>query len=126
MSWYKKSELQKCYRDIFYNLQPTHTLLNGNLYVTIYYFFNKDLHLDTENLSKPIWDCLNGILLNDNQQIRIVGSFDLAAGNYSVIDLSGLQGNLVVDLLDAFESEEYIIYVECGNFKPSMYKFNIK
>jgi len=71
---------------------------------------------------------LNGILLNDDQQIkiRIAGSFDLAAGNYSVIDLSGLQGNLVVDLLDAFESEEHIIYVECGNFKPSMYKFNIE
>ncbi len=58
--------------------------------------------------------------------MRIAGSFDLTNEDYSVIDLSGLQGNLVIDLIDAFENEEHIVYVECGNFKPSMYKFNIE
>ncbi len=107
---------------------PKHSVLSGDLYATIYYFFNKNLDLDTDNLSKPVWDCLNGILFNDDKQIKVrtAGSFDLTIGDYSVIDVSGLQGKMVVDLLEAFENEEHIVYVECGNFKPSMFKFNIE
>lgn len=102
--------------------------LDGDLYAIIYYFYNKALDLDTDNLSKPVWDCLGGLLFNDDQQIkiRIAGSFDLTKGDYNVIDFSGLQGEFIVDLLDAFNNEEHIVYVECGKFKPYLYKFNIE
>ena len=107
---------------------PSYSIQSGELYAIIYYFFNKDLNLDADNLSKPVWDCLNGILYNDDKQIKIrtAGSFDLTAGDYSVIDMSDLQGNLVVDLLEAFENEDHIVYIECGNYSPSMFKFNIE
>jgi len=112
----------------FTNYNPTHAVLTENLYANIYYFFNKDLDLDADNLSKPVWDCLNGFLYDDDQQIKIrtAGSFNLTTGDYSVIDFSGLQGELIVDLLEAFESEEHIVYIECGQFKPTMFKFNIE
>jgi Holliday junction resolvase RusA-like endonuclease len=109
-----------------YNLVPT--ILSGELYATIYYFFNENKRLDADNISKPLLDCLSGFLYNDDQQIkiRIAGSFNLTTGDYNLIDLSGLQGNLLTDLLEAFENEAHIIYVECGIFNPSMYKFNIE
>jgi hypothetical protein len=124
----KKMNYKIALIDSFNAYNPSHSILNGDLYATIYYFFNRNLDLDADNLSKPVWDCLNGLLFNDDNQIkiRIAGSFDLTTGDYSVIDMSGLQGNLVVDLLDAFENEEHIVYVECGNFTPSMFKFNIE
>lgn len=79
-------------------------------------------------MSKPVWDCLNGFLFNDDEQIKIrtAGSFDLTKGDYNVVDLSGLQGNLAVDLLDALDNEDHVVYVECGNFNPSMFKFNLE
>ena len=112
----------------FTNYNPTHTIFTENLYANIYYFFNKDLELDADNLSKPVWDCLNGFLYNDDEQIKIrtAGSFNLTNGDYSVLDFSGLKGQLIIDLLEAFESEEHIVYIECGQFKPSMLKFNIE
>lgn len=124
----KKKYYKKAIETSFVSYNPTHSLLTGELYATIYYFYNKDLHLDTDNLSKPVWDCLGGFLFNDDQQIKIrtAGSFDLTKGDYSVIDFSDLQGNLVVDLLEAFENEEHTVYVECGKFIPSMYKFNME
>ena len=124
----KKDYYKHALETSFKNYNPTHRILTGNVYATLYYFFNTNLKLDTDNLSKPVWDCLCGFLFNDDQQIkiRIAGSFDLTNGDYSVIDFTGLQGNLIIDLLDAFEKEEHIVYIECGSFNPLMYKFNIE
>lgn len=124
----KKTNYKTALTDSFTIYNPSHSILNGDLYATIYYFFNKNLDLDADNLSKPVWDCLNGFLYKDDKQIKIrtAGSFDLTTGDYNVIDLTGLKGNLIVDLLEAFENEDHIVYVECGNFKPSMFKFNIE
>jgi hypothetical protein len=124
----KKVNYKSALETSFSNYNPTHNLLTGELYATLYYFFNKNLDLDTDNLSKPVWDCMCGFLFTDDQQIKIrtAGSFDLTNGDYSVIDFTGLQGDLINDLLDAFDNEEHIVYVECGKFKPSMYKFNIE
>ena len=84
------------------------------------------MDLDTDNISKPVWDCLKGFLFDDDQQIKIrtAGSFDLANNDYNVLDFSGLDGAMVVDLLDAFDNEDHVIYIECGLFKNSMLTFN--
>jgi len=57
----------------------------------------------------------------------MAGSFDLLTmDDYSVIDLSGLEGVFVTDLLDAFDNEKHVIYVECGKFNPTMLQFNME
>lgn len=124
----KKTNYKTALTTSLASYNPYHSILSGDLYATIYYFFNKNLDLDADNLSKPVWDCLNGVLYDDDKQIKIrtAGSFDLTTGDYNVIDMTGLQGNVVVDLLDAFDHEEHIVYVECGNFRASMFKFNIE
>lgn len=103
-------------------------LLHNDLYAVVYHFFYVDLCIDTDNLSKPVWDSLNGILYNDDKQIkvRIAGSFNLTAGDYNRMDFTGLQGKVVVDLLDALDNEDHVVYVECGNLGMKMYKFNLE
>lgn len=125
---FKKANYKTAIKTCFTKYNPTHSVQNEYLYAIVYYFYNKDLHLDTDNLSKPIWDCLNGFIFHDDQQIkvRIAGSFDLSKGDYSEIDFTGLQGQIVLDLLEAFEKEEHVVYIECGSFKPSMFKFNME
>ncbi len=124
----KKDNYRNVIQNALVSYNPEHTLMTGEIYATIYYFFNKNLNLDTDNLSKPVWDSLNDFLYNDDQQIRIriAGSFDLTKEDYSIIDLSDLQGDLIVDLLDSFDNEDHVVYIECGNYKPSLIKFNIE
>ncbi len=124
----KKTNYKNALQTSFRAYNPTHTLINNDLYATVYYFFNKNLNLDADNLSKPVWDCLTGFVFADDKQIKIrtAGSFDLTNGDYNVIDFSGLKGSLVTDLLDAFDNEDHIVYVECGRYNPSMFKFNLE
>lgn len=112
------------------NYHPTVPILSGNLYGIVYYFFNQNIRLDTDNLSKPIWDCLTNFLFNDDDQIkfRTAGSFDLTSRDYdfNVIDLTGLSGKMVDELTDAILNENHVLYIECGKFKQSMFKFSIE
>lgn len=107
---------------------PSCTIQNGEVYASIFYFFNKDKNLDTDNISKPIIDSLCGVLFNDDKQVKIrtAGSFNLSVGDFNLIDFSGLDGQLVADLVDAFFNEDHIIYIECGTFNHSMFNFNIE
>ena len=116
--------IEHCLR--LYN--PAYSVYADELYVTLYYFFKTDLSLDTDNLSKPVWDCLSGVLFNDDKQIkmRVVGSFNLSKGDYSIIDFSGLKSEIMSELFDAFENEDHVVYIECGKFDPSMYRFNME
>ncbi|MGY8911405.1 MAG: RusA family crossover junction endodeoxyribonuclease [Flavobacteriales bacterium] len=124
----KKLNYKIALENAFKSFNPSYKLLEGNLYATIYYFFNKNFRLDVDNLSKPVWNCLGGFLYEDDNQIRIrtAGSLNLELEDYNIIDMTGLKGSFVLDLLDAFENEEHIVYIECGKFEPSMFKFNIE
>ena len=107
---------------------PHCTVQNGEMYASVFYFFNKDVNLDTDNISKPIIDSLCGVLFIDDKQVKVrtAGSFNLSIGDYSLIDFSGLEGDFVADLVDAFLNEEHILYIECGAFNHSMFNFNIE
>ncbi len=97
------------------------------LYGTIYYFYKKDLGLDADNISKPVWDGLTGFLYTDDKQIRlrIAGCFDLSKNDLTALNVSGLAGNILIELLDALEKEEHVVYIECGVFHNSLFKFNL-
>jgi len=98
------------------------------LYGIVYYFFNKNSGTDADNISKPIWDCLKGILFEDDKliKLRTAGAFDLTKNDLSVIDFSGVKGEVVADMLDAFDNDDHIVYIECGALDFSMFKFNLE
>lgn len=102
--------------------------LKNELYGTVYHFYNKNLKIDADNLSKPLWDCLTGFLYDDDGQIkiRIAGSFDLSKNDFNILNFSGLSGEIITELLEAFETEDHIVYVECGLLDYSNFRFNIE
>src|SRR3954469_11070503 len=42
-------------------------LMTEELYGIVYYFHKKKTGTDADNISKPIWDCLKGILFDDDK-----------------------------------------------------------
>lgn len=99
-----------------------------NLYGLVYHFYKKDVGIDADNISKPLWDILTGIMFNDDRQIkiRIAGSIDISSGDFSVLDFSNLRGEIIAELIESFETKDHIVYVECGKLENSMYKFSIE
>lgn len=98
------------------------------LYGLVYYFFRENLQLDTDNLSKPIWDSLNGVIYNDDSQIitRSVTSINLQENDINMIDLTGLDGKIVIDIIYSIFKNNHTLYVECGLVNRKMWKFNIE
>ena len=107
---------------------PRHSLLTEDLYGMIYHFFRRNIGIDADNLSKPVWDGLKGIVFEDDKQVklRIAGSFDLTANDLTVLDFSGLPGAVIASLLEAVETEEHVLYVECGRFTTDMIRLNLE
>ena len=109
---------------------PAHKPVKTELYGLVYHFYRRDIGIDADNLSKPIWDSLKGVLFEDDKQVkmRIAGSFDLSTNDFTTIDLSGLSGSTITSLLDALQEEthEHILYVECGRFTADMIKLNLE
>lgn len=124
----KKARYKADIETSFMQFNPAHITLTAELYGTLYYFFKKDRDSDADNLSKPLWDCLTGFLFNDDNQVKIrtSGTFDLSRNDFNVLDFSGLAGEVVTELLDAFDTEDHIVYVECGLLNNSMFKFNLE
>jgi len=124
----KKANYKTAIENSFKHFYPTHTTLTEDLYGTMYYFFKKDLESDADNLSKPLWDCLTGFLFTDDRQVklRIVGSFDISKNDFNVLNFTGISGEVITELLDAFDTEDHIVYIECGHLNHSMFKFNLE
>lgn len=132
-SWKKinfeqKSSYKEEIESSFRQFNHTHRTLKDDLYGILYYFFTKDTNSDADNLSKPLWDCLEGFLYNDDSQVKIrtSGTFDLSKHDFNILDFSGLAGDVVTKLLDAFDNEEHIVYVECGLLNTTMFKFHLE
>lgn len=116
-------------KDALLEFNPGFEKLNGSLYGTVYYFYRKELGLDADNISKPIWDCLQGIAYDDDKQIQ----FRIAAKNQvrenSLIIQEDLQ-NLPEAILSAFDeffgdsNAQHLVYVELGKWKEHLMKFN--
>jgi Holliday junction resolvase RusA-like endonuclease len=131
-SWAKNSGKGKAYKSIIETSVTEyvgeHAILTGELYRIVYHFFNADLSIDADNLSKPVWDCLENYLFKDDSQvkIRVSGNFDLTNNNYLNLNFSRLDKEIIDDLYEAFDTVEHIIYIECGSLDYSMYNFNIE
>jgi len=120
----KKIRYKEMLKEALEQYYPTYNINDNKMYGIVYYFYKEDLDYDTDNISKPIWDSLVGELFEDDKQIvyRIAGSSNLIEDDFSIIDIS----DKALDLLDAIDNENHILYIECGDFNSSMLKFNIE
>lgn len=123
-----RAKYETAIQTAFRSFHPTHPILKGELYGIVYYFYKKPQTIDADNLSKPIWDSLSKFLFSDDNQVKLrtAGTFNLSESDLSVIDMTGVKGEVFVELLDALGSDEHIVYIECGTLDNSMFKFNIE
>jgi Holliday junction resolvase RusA-like endonuclease len=120
------TDLESCLRK--YNPNEKGFDPEVDLYGLVIYFFKFSTGTDADNISKPIWDCLKGKIFNDDKQVKLrtAGIFDLSKHDYNILDLSGLKGELIVDLLEAIDSMDHVVYIECGILNLNMYQFNLE
>jgi hypothetical protein len=127
MSSTKGQDYMTAIRSSFSSFNPSFVKRSEELYGIAYYFHTRNSGTDADNISKPIWDCLTNFLFEDDRQIklRLAGCFDLSNKDFDILDVSGVPGNVIAELVDAVANEEHIIYVECGTLRDNMYKFNL-
>ncbi|WP_420265024.1 RusA family crossover junction endodeoxyribonuclease [Candidatus Magnetominusculus dajiuhuensis] len=97
-----------------------------NIYGIFYYFYRtvskydkkKHSKLDTDNIIKPIWDSLRGLLYKDDNQLKFVigGSLNISYIHYNnTIDFNFDNDDLLKTIVDP--RYNHIIYIECGYVK---------
>lgn len=95
------------------------------LYARVYFFTNNGVNIDCDNISKPVWDAVNGLLYVDDRKIvlRTAAVIDLNAHPFNIIDTSMIEGAVAADLSQCISEDDVkCLYIECGEFKESMIK----
>jgi len=110
----------------FQRYVPAPQQLDGPLYGVVYYFHNVPTDTDADNISKPVWDSLEGMAFANDRHIklRLAGIHDLSLAGLERLDLSGVPEDLARDLDELVASEDHILYIEVGKLHESMYRFS--
>ncbi|MDM8521817.1 RusA family crossover junction endodeoxyribonuclease [Desulfococcaceae bacterium HSG8] len=95
------------------------------LYGKAYYFHKESTQLDADNMSKPIWDALEGLAYEDDSIIKLrhAGIVDLRETDLELFDLSSIPDNVANSFLDMIGSEKHILYIELGKLRNDMIVF---
>ncbi len=133
-SWRKKSltskanykaKLRTAFEERYPELKTK--ALTGDLYGVVYYFHKREKHpdqaVDADNLSKPVWDSLEGLLYEDDEQIKLcfAGCIDLT--EYGLNRLKEV--SLPEKFVDTIASEPETLYIECGYLDFDLFKFKL-
>jgi hypothetical protein len=114
---------KRAIKEAFKSYYPSTELVSNDLYGVVYYFHKKHNQLDADNLSKPIWDALEGVLYEDDSIIkyRAAGIFDLRG--LEILDFTLMPEHVVHDFLERLDDSDHILYMEVGNLDYSLFKF---
>lgn len=102
--------------------------VNVELFARVYFFTSDGVTVDCDNISKPIWDALNGLLYTDDRNIimRTAAVIDVNLHPFSTIDTSLVESDVAADLMQALAAKDVkCLFLECNLFNESMIKFGI-
>lgn len=90
-------------------------MTSTRLYSKVYYFHRKKRPVDTDNLSKPILDALQGIAYRDDSQVvlRTAAKIELEVDTYELVQ-DGIAPDCYAELIERITSEADILYIEVG------------
>jgi hypothetical protein len=119
---------QQLLRDAFAFFHEAHVPADEPKYGLAYYFHARPTELDADNLSKPIWDALEGLCYADDRSIRDrrSGTVDLRSNDFHAFNLSRLPDDVAAALINAIGAEDHILYVEFGALNDQMFAFGIE
>lgn len=116
---------QEQIRQAFATYCTIEQLFDIPLYGIVYYFHKRSNQLDADNLSKPIWDALEGVAYQDDRiiQLRHAGIIDLQKIDLAVLDLSNIPDAVANDIIALAGNRDHILYVEFGPLASEMFTF---
>jgi hypothetical protein len=94
------------------------------LYAKAFFFTSDGVNVDTDNISKPIWDALNGLLYDDDRNIvlRMASVIDVKRRPIT-IDTTNIDGDVAAELIQGLaEKNVKCLYLECSKFHDTMVK----
>lgn len=116
-----QERIRQSYQAYYADNEP----LTETLYGVVYYFHRRNNQLDADNLSKPIWDALEGLAFENDLsiQLRQAGVIDLRSTDMTTFDLSQMPDTVADDFIQMIGVEEHVLYVEFGVLHQSMFSF---
>jgi hypothetical protein len=114
--------------EAFKQFHANHAIEVGPLYGIVYYMHSGVNQLDADNLSKPIWDSLNGTCYHDDRLLRHrrAGVIDLRTTDFHAFDLSNVPDPVAEALMHAIGTEEHVVYIEYGTLDDQMFTFALE
>lgn len=125
----KKDKYVQLIRDTFdkeYNGKVPKYRKGNELYGQVYFFTSEGTDLDADNISKPVWDALEGLVYDNDKQIVMRKSTVIYKAKHDLIALDG-NSERAADLLQVIQKNMVkCIYIECGHFKESMVEIDLE
>ena len=92
--------------------------------------YDPTIHPDADNISKPVWDALEGLAYSDDKSIKLrsAGIVDLVAtesyASLESLDFTNLPPSILVELSALVAARRDFLYIEIGEAHASMLTFN--
>ena len=86
------------------------------LYAKAFFFTSDGVNVDTDNISKPIWDALNGLLYDDDRNIvlRMASVIDVERRPIT-IDTTNIDGDVAAELIQGLAEKNvkclYLVFI---------------
>lgn len=104
-------------------------VLSAPHYGIIYHLHRQEDATDVDNISKPVWDALNGLAYEDDASIalRIAGKLRIGRALPAKLDVTRVPRE-TFHRLTTFAGKEahaHILYVELGTLRTDMFGFGL-
>lgn len=82
------------------------------LYGIVYYFHARKTQIDADNLSKPVWDALEGLAFADDSVVKLrhAGIVDLSSEEIASFDMSRVPDTVLNDLYAVVGTEDHVLF----------------
>lgn len=125
----KKEKYVQMIRDTFdkeYKGKVPKYRKGSELYGQVCFFTSEGTDLDADNISKPVWDALEGLVYDNDKQIVMRKSTVIYKAKHDLIALDG-NSDRAADLLQVIQRKRVkCIYIECGYFNESMVEIDLE
>lgn len=101
--------------------------VDQSLYGIVYLFANYPTRMDSDNLSKPLWDALQGILYQDDVNIRLRVAGIITRDEYDNYPIDpDWDAQFILEIENFFGSEDKeMIFIQIDDIDVNYYKFQM-
>lgn len=95
------------------------------LYARVYFFCAGRRSIDADNLSKPVLDALIGHAYTDDSAVvfRACAAVETRGLGLHELDVTNVPAHALSELIEALDARADVLYVEIGEFHPSVMVF---